>query len=69
MTYYKIWNRSRHAWWRQDEMGYTDAKNAGVFRADSRAVASARERWQDDELVSYAPSALEHKLMTLRGEA
>lgn len=69
VKYFRIWNRERGQWWRQDEMGYADADHAGVFRADSGAVASARERRHEDALVEYKPTPLELKLMALDSEA
>lgn len=58
MAYFKIYNKPRQAWWRQDCMGYTGEQDAGFFAEDSVAVADAKDRWHEDVLVSFTPSPL-----------
>lgn len=65
MQYYKIYNKPRDAWWRQDCMGYTDEANAGFFPEASTAVADARERHDEDVLIAYEPSTLQLLLREL----
>ncbi|MEQ1966187.1 hypothetical protein ABLA30_03860 [Xenorhabdus nematophila] len=59
MKYYKIFSKSKNAYWKQNKCGYTDIYNAGYWPHDEIEMMSLDD---EQELIDYEPSRLKRVL-------